>query len=66
MSVRRIAQRLPARPLPKRGYGIRPGTNPPIATPYATPVFAARHADAHWTIFDWATGETVGAAGDFQ
>lgn len=51
--------------VPRRGFGVRPGTNPPIKRAYATPVFAARNSEAHWTIFDWATGETIGTAAEF-
>lgn len=51
--------------VPRNGFGIRPGVNPPLKVAYATPEFAARQAAPDWTIFDWATGETVGRARDF-
>lgn len=50
----------------KRGYSVRAGSNPPFRVAYATPEFAARQADDHWTIIDRATGETVGCARDFR
>lgn len=63
---RRSSNPLP-RSLPKRGYAVKPGTNPVAygLGVYATPEFAARHAQPEWTIVNLETGETVGVASDF-
>lgn len=59
-------QRSPRVALPRRGYGVRPGLNEPLKGAWATPEFAARNAEDHWTIFDWTTGETLGEARAFR